>query len=387
MIIDIHCHHTFTRLPIAAIERFSFEPGASLGVRPAHVSYPTDFDSCVSPRAMQRWMWRAARWFFGLPRAGDELDRRLAALYSQHLHAPGPVERFVLLAFDAVRDDEGRCPPLPSPGDRFGSDIYTSNSYVRGICRRFPQRFLFGASVHPYRPNAVACVEEVFAAGACLLKWIPLHHNINVADPRTIAVLRKCAELGLPLLVHCGEEFTLTTQCPVYRSIRPLLDVLRSLRREGAMPCVIVAHAATSVTPWGDHDSHRALLAALTGEFAAAPLYADVSAMTTWAKLAYLRRLRRWQELHAKFIFGSDFPVPPGLRGLRRDLGRDYARIAAINSWPQQAALADRSLGLNEIVFHRAAELLPNVDFFARRAPSAAGQACSSPKRERGPVV
>ena len=362
MIIDIHCHHTFTRLPIVAQERLSFEPGPSPGAQPANGPYPTDFDSCVSPRAMQRWMWRVARWFFGLPRASDELDRCLATLYEQHLHAPGPIERFVLLAFDAVYDHNGRCRPLPAPGDRLGSDIYTSNSYIRGVCRRFPQRFLFGASVHPYRENAVACVEEVFAAGACLLKWIPLHHNIDLADPRTIAVLRKCAELGLPLLVHCGEEFTLTTQCPAHRSIRPLLEVLRILRREEAMPCVIVAHAATAVTPWGDHDSHRALLAALTDEFADAPLYADISALTTWAKLGYLRRLCRRQDLHAKLVFGSDFPVPPGLRPLRRELGRDYARIAAVNSWPQRSVLTCRSLGFNEMVFHRAAEMLPHID-------------------------
>lgn len=365
MIIDIHCHHTFTRLPIVARERFSFEPGPESGAAHADSPYPTDFDSCVSPRAMRRWTWRAARRFFDLPRTDDALDRCLAALYHQHLHAPGPIQRVVLLAFDAVHDDQGGRPRLPGSGDRLGSDIYTSNSYVRDVCRRSPQRFLFGASVHPYRPNAIACVEEVFAAGACLLKWIPLHQNIDVSDPRTVAVLRKCAELHLPLLIHCGEEFTLTTQCPAHRSIRPLLEVLRRLRHAGAMPPVIVAHTATAVTPWGDHDSHRALLVALTGEFVDAPLYADISALTVWAKRGYLRQLCRRQELHTKLLFGSDFPVPPGLRFLRRDLGHAYARIAVAESWPQRAALTCRALGFNEIVLHRAANVLPNVDFFA----------------------
>ena len=148
---------------------------------------------------------------------------------------------------------------VADPPRQLGSDLYTSNSLVRDLCRRHPGRFLFGASVHPYRPDAVAYVEEVFAAGACLLKWIPLHHNINMEDPRTLAVLRKLAALGLPLLVHVGEEFTLTTQRPAYRSIEPLLEVLRTLRREGGMPGVIVAHAATPVTPLGDHRPYRAL--------------------------------------------------------------------------------------------------------------------------------
>jgi hypothetical protein len=386
MIIDVHCHHTFTRLRAGVTDRFSFEPAPTADAPPDRPR-PTDYDSCVSDRALRRPAWRIARWGLRLPPPAEarpasvpdgwtELDRALAQRYEAHLFATGPIERFVLLAFDAVHDDEGRCPPLPVPGDPFGSDIYTSNSLIRDLCRRFPQRFLFGASVHPYRRDAVQCVEEVFAAGACLLKWIPLHHNIDFADPRTVTVLRKCAALGLPLLVHCGDEYSLVTQRPQYRSVRPLLAALRVLRRQDALPCVIVAHAATPVPPLGDRDSHRALLEALRGEFADAPLYSDIAALTAWPKVGYLRRLLRMPELHAHLLFGTDFPVPTGLRRLRRDLGQNYARLAAIRSWPQRAAAACRVLGFNEIVFHRAAELLPNVDYFARRACVAAAPAC-----------
>jgi hypothetical protein len=377
MIIDVHCHYTLSRQAALAAERFSFEPASGDETVPrTRALRPTDFDSCVSERAVKRWNWRLARWFLRLPPPGPELDQRLAEDFARHLEAPKadgvlPVERFVMLAFDAVHDDDGQCPPLPRPGDRFGSDIYTSNSFIRAMCRRDPTRFLFGASVHPYRRDAVACVEEVFAAGACLLKWIPLHHNIDFSDPRTLAVLRRCADLGLPILVHCGEEFTLTTQCPAHRSIRPLLDVLRRLRREDHMPTVIVAHAATSVTPWGGDGSHGILLAAMTSEFAAAPLLADISSLVTWPKAPYLRRLADRQELHHKLLFGSDFPVLPSVLRLKRRLGSAYAAIVAVPSWPQRAALACRAAGFNEIVFHRAAELLPHVDFFAGQSTPA----------------
>ena len=109
-------------------------------------------------------------------------------------------------------------------------------------------------------------------------------------------------------------------------------------------------------------------LAALAGEFADAPLYADISALVTLGKAGFLRQLLRRPELHHKLLFGSDFPVPPLLHRLRCDLGRDYARVAGVRSWPQRAALACRRLGFNEIVLHRAAEILPHVDFFARSA-------------------
>ena len=175
MIIDVHCHYTLTRQPATVADRFSFEPMPAGGPGPR--PRPTDFDSCVSPRAMRRWTWRAARRILRLPTSDAELDGWLAGEYDRHLHADGPVERYVLLAFDAVHDDDGGCPPLPQTRAELGNDIYTSNSLVRDLCRRSPERFLFGASVHPYRANAAVCVDEVFAAGACLLKWLPLHHN------------------------------------------------------------------------------------------------------------------------------------------------------------------------------------------------------------------
>jgi len=374
MILDVHCHYCFSRYCAAGIERFAFEdPHAAPIGSPGAAPLPTDFDSCVSPRVMRRPAWWLARRLLGLPAVGPALDAALAERYRQHLWGPGPIERFVLLAFDAVLDDAGRVAPLPERGNDFGSDIYTSNSLVRDLCRRHPERFLFGASVHPYRPGALAAIEAVFRAGACLLKWIPLHHNIDLADERTGAALVRCAELGLPVLVHMGEEFTLTTQRPEYRPLRTLLPVLERLHRRGSMPTVIVAHAATPVTPWGETESYRLLLEALRGPFRRAPLYADISALTAVTKRRFLLDLACRQDLHGRLLFGSDFPVPTGVWAVRGRLGNAYPAIRACPSWPQQAALACRALGFNEIVFHRAAELLPNLDFFARAAgPTAA---------------
>jgi len=357
MVIDVHCHYTLTRRGASDGPRFSFEPAFENGRR--------TLDSCVSPRILDSWPWRLMRRMMRIPvvlAPGDELDAEVERFYERHLLANGSIERYVLLAFDWYHDRAGRRPPLPRRRADRGSDIYTSNSLVRELCRRHPQRFLFGASIHPYRENAVECIDEVFAAGACLLKWLPLHQNIDVRDPRTLAVLRRCAELGLPILAHHGEEFTLTTQHPEHLPLAPLLDVLRALRREGRMPTVIIAHVSTPVTPFGERRSHRLLTEALLGEFADAPLYADISALTAWGKVAWLRRVARRQELHPKLLFGTDFPVPVALPRLRGDLGRAYARIRGLVSWPHQVAETCRHVGFNEIVFHRAGHVLANLD-------------------------
>ncbi len=361
MIIDVHCHYSLSRQQAFVAERFSFE-------QPVHDEsngrLPTAYDACLSDRVFARLSWRIARWWLGYPLPGEEMDRRLAEDYAEHLLTPGVIDRHVLLAFDAAHADDGTIPELPGSGARFGSDMYVSNSFVRDLCRRHPQRFLFGASVHPYRANAEELIAEVHAGGACLLKWMPLHHNIDVTDERTIDALRACADVGLPVLVHYNEEFTLTSQCPQFRAVGPLLRTLRKLRRQGDMPTVIVAHVATPVWPWGARRPHNELIAALLGEFADAPLYADISALTSWAKVPYLRRLARRQELHAKLLFGTDFPVPVGLGRLRGELGREYHEIGALRSWPEQVAAICRRLGFSDVVFRRAAELLPNVGYF-----------------------
>ena len=132
------------------------------------------------------------------------------------------------------------------------------------------------------------------------------------------------------------------------------------------MPPTIVAHLATPVTPFGEWNSFRTLIEALLGEFADAPLYADIAALTAWSKTRWLRGIARRQHLHPKLLFGTDFPVPLALPCLRRELGQAYRQVAAEPSWPQRALQVYRHLGFNEIVFHRAAELLPNLDAFAR---------------------
>lgn len=357
MIIDVHCHFTFTATPAdPAIPRFSFEPAVEAG-RPA-------LDSWVAPRAVNRLAWKLLRRALHLPLRippGPELDAALWRAYERHFFADGPVERIVLLAFDDYHDASGRRPPPPQSRDDRGGDIYTSNSLVREYCRRYPQRLLFGASVHPYRPRAVECVEEVFRAGACLLKWLPLHQNIDIADPRTIAVLRKCAELRLPVLAHYGEEFTLATQHPDFLSPRAALDVLRQLRAEGVLPPFIFAHVATPVWALGDRRPWKLVTEALLGELADAPVYADISALATFGKMHFFPGLARQVELHGKLLFGTDFPIPPADPLLRWRYGRAYREIAAMPSWIQRTAAVCRHAGFSEIVMHRAGEVLANL--------------------------
>lgn len=358
MVIDVHCHYTYSqRAASRQIPRFSFEP--------SETQSPGAMDSFIAPRATKRLSFSIFQRLLGISPAlppGAALDEQIEHVNTRHLLESRLVDRFVLLAFDEYHDSQGRRLPPPEHKGQRGSDMYTSNSLVRAACADHPRRFLFGASIHPYRDRAAELAREVFDAGACLIKWLPLNQNIDVTDARTIAFMRACAGLGLPLLIHYGPEFTLTTQHPKFIAVAPLLNVLRELRRGGAMPTVIVAHVATPVLPFGSTRAHELLIEALLGEFADEPLYADISALTTWGKVGFMRRLAARQDVHRKLLFGTDFPVPLSMFRLRRDLRPHHREIASLPSWPDRAVRAVRAMGYNEIVMQRAATILPNIN-------------------------
>lgn len=355
MVIDLHCHVGYSARRVnPAIPRFTFEKNGALAA--------PGFDSYLSPRLLNRFAWFFIRRWLGIDRRlgpGDAFDAAIDRVNERHWsQAPG-VDRFVLLAFDEYHDDDGR---VIGPSQRrrdIGSDLYVSNSLVRAMCAANPDRFLFGASLHPYRAGAVSMLEELAAAGAALVKWLPIHQNIRAEDPRTVAFLRAAARLKIPMLIHYGGEMSLARQHMEFAHPGPVLDVLRRLRADGEMPTVIVAHVATPSFLWQSADGYYCLVDALLGEFADAPLYADISALAAFGRTPWLRRLADNKPLHKKLLFGTDFPIPVMLRSFRRRLDADaYEKIAAESSWVQQDFLLKKALGFDPSVFTKAESLL-----------------------------
>ena len=363
MIFDLHCHVGFSARRVAAeVPRFSFEPHGAAG--------SPGFDSYLSPRLFGRPAWFFVRRWLGLDRRlgrGEALDAQIEAVNERQWTATRGVDRLVLLAFDEYHDDAGRPVGMARRGQRLGSDLYVSNSLVRALCAARPNRFLFGGSVHPYRVhegptgrgNACDLLSELAAGGAVLIKWLPIHQNIRADDPRTIAFLRRAAELRVPMLIHYGGEMSLSHQHREFESPVPLLRVLHGLRREGKMPTVMVSHAATPSFIWQSAAGHRALVDALLGQFADAPLYAEIAALGAFGRTRWLRRLARRKELQRKLVWGSDYPVPVMVRAFWRVLDRrTRLEIAALPSWIDQSLRLAQAMGYDQGVFTRAAEIL-----------------------------
>ncbi|HEY3245097.1 MAG TPA: amidohydrolase family protein [Phycisphaerae bacterium] len=357
MIIDIHCHVGFSARAIDRdIRRFSFEAEGAAG--------RAGFDSYFSRRVMRKWRlllrWEFVRRSMGLSgpiEPGERLDTQIYAFNHRNMLDTQRVDRMVLLAFDEYHTRDGRPVGPPERLGQRGSDLYTSNSLVRALCAAWPHKFLFGASIHPYRPNALTMLEELKSAGAVLIKWLPLHQNIDARDGRVIAFLRRAAELKLAMLIHYGGEMTLATQHPEFESPAGLLAVLRDLRREDRMPTTIVAHVATPSTIFHSSRSHKLLVQALTDEFRDAPLYADISGMSL-GRAPYVLRFLRRPALQRKLVWGTDFPIPPLLWVYFATLGPSVFDLRHVPSWIERDLLLQQRLGLDEAVFHRGGEIL-----------------------------
>ena len=352
--VDIHCHIGYSAAPVEPGERFSFEP-------PERLAY----DSYMSERMVGRWEYRLLRAMMGVwvNRRGPDLDAAINEVVLRHVRLAQSVDRVVALAFDQYHTDAGEAVSPFDAGDAPYSDIYTSNTLVHRLCQSDPDRFLFGASIHPYRRagsrTAIDMLDEVAAAGAVLIKWLPLVQNIRADDDRTVAFLRRAAQLRMPMLIHYGGEKALTTNHPEQADPSPLFKVLKSLRTGGVLPTVVIAHFATpSSWPVGRHNYFEATAAELLGEFANEEVYCDTSAMGLFTRARWLKRLLRRPELHPKLVHGSDFPIPVNPVFFLGRLRTRAFRVWRATSWIERDYRLKVALGLGDEVMTRAWDIL-----------------------------
>lgn len=247
----------------------------------------------ISEQLRRSWKYAIYLKAFGVTEAellqrGDGLVvERISALLAESSR----VGAAVLLALDGVINAEGEL-------DRQRTEIYIPNDFLLREVAKYPNLH-FGASVNPYRRDALARLERAKTDGALLLKWLPAIQQIDPADERLIPFYRKLIELELPLLTHAGDEHSFTGAAHHYgdpQKLRLPLDL-------GVT--VIVAHAATSGSN-EDQDNMQRLLPM----FADYPkLYTDISSLTQANKLGFLPKLLAAGIDPARLLYGTDFPL------------------------------------------------------------------------------
>jgi hypothetical protein len=273
-----------------------------------------------------------------------EGDRLIIQRISQSLAGSQRVSTAVILALDGVAAKDGAL-------DEAATEIYIPNEFVADEVRRYPN-LLFGASVNPFRRDALRRLEEVAGAGAVLLKWLPPIQHIDPANQGLVPFYLRLKELGLPLLSHTGSEHSFTRACNEFGDP----ERLRLPLSLGVT--VIAAHAAGSGHNHGKSNFERLLCLRDYPTF-----YVDISALTQLNRPGQLRQLLQCRELHGRLLYGTDMPlvnsclVSPFAFPLRLSLLQMYAISRIRNPWDRDLALKE-SLGLREEMLVDARKIL-----------------------------
>lgn len=285
----------------------------------------------LSPALRRSWKYRVYLRAFGvsereIAREGDELVlRRL----SETLAASRRVSAAVVLALDGVVDEAGEL-------DLSRTEMYVPNEFVLAGARRH-SNLLYGASVNPYRKDAIARLERAAEDGAVLLKWLPSIQGIDPADPRLIPFYLRMKALGIPLLTHTGSESSFTVSDD--RLSDP--ERLRLPLRLGVT--VIAAHAGGGGRSGGERNRDRFLR--LCGEFE--NLHGDISALTQVNRASALPTLLSVPGMEGRLLYGTDMPLPnsgavvPLAFLFRIPPGRILAIARIPNPWDRDVALKE----------------------------------------------
>lgn len=266
----------------------------------------------ISPQ-MHSWLhpWQVLQRRVYLNAACSEsegsVDRDFLRRLMECLGAFPPGAKAMLLAFDFNYDGQGmRREDL--------SAFHVPNRYAAATARRFPERFEWICSVHPYRADALDELDWCVANGARAVKWLPSAMGMDPASPRCDRFYTALARHRLPLLSHGGEE--LAVHGGKFHEFNNPLRLRRPLDRG---PRVIVAHCA-SLGEHADLDKSPAapavhafeLFARLMGEAGyAGRLFGDISAATQDNRAGPpLEILLKRPEWHHRLINGSDYPLP-----------------------------------------------------------------------------
>lgn len=305
----------------------------------------------VSPALRKSWKYRIYLRAFhvterDLMREGDRLIiRRL----SEELARSGRVGKAVILAMDGVVNEDGEL-------DESRTEIYIPNDFIAAETRRYPN-LLFGASINPYRRDALQRLEKAAADGAVLVKWLPSIQQIAPADERLIPFYLRMKELGLPLLTHTGKESSFTWT----RDELADPERLRLPLRLGVT--VIAAHAASNGRNGGERNFDRFIR--LCWEFP--NLYGDISALTQLNRIGHLRRLLRHRELHGRLLYGTDMPllntgiVSPLAFLFSVSPARMLSIVRCANPWDRDVALKE-ALGVTPKIFGNSGRLIQMIN-------------------------
>ena len=223
-------------------------------------------------------------------RVSDEIfDLAYADHLARLVREASSLDKALIFGMDGLRDSAGALDPR--------TEALVSNDWTMEVVARHPDVFIFGASIHPARPDAIDELDRCAEAGGVCVKWVPPSMGIDPAEKRFTGFYRRMKEHGMVLTSHTGYEHS------VFVIDQSLGDPER-LRLPLELGLTVVAgHAGTS--GFIHKVEYFPNMVKLFKN-----LYADTSAIANPVRFTYRQRLLE-PPLLDRLIQGTDYPVPP----------------------------------------------------------------------------
>ncbi|ESS67931.1 amidohydrolase 2 [Methyloglobulus morosus KoM1] len=208
----------------------------------------------------------------------------------------------MLYAFDKAHGANG-------DADHANTAFFVPNEYAMALARQYPERFEWVASIHPYRRDCEAVLEQAVLQGARAIKWLPPAMGIDPASPLCDRFYKVAAKLNIPIISHGGEEKS------VHGANQSLFgNPLRLRRALDAGVRVVIAHCAT-LGSYLDEKGKSVRSFDLFAQLMAdkqwqGQLFGDISAITLRnRKLEVIKTLLTETAWHSRLLNGSDYPL------------------------------------------------------------------------------
>ena len=236
--------------------------------------------------------------------AAGSVDRAYVERMQNLIHGLRPGAKMLLYAFERAYDERGE-PDLEH------TIFHIPDAYARDVAKRNPGDFEWAASIHPYRSDALAALEQAKRDGARAVKWLPSAMGIDPASPRCNAFYEGLKKHDLPLIAHAGEE-----RAVLGREAHDFGNPLRLRRALEAGVRVVVAHCASlgedrdlDRGPNGPYVESFSLFQRVFEKYP--NCYGDIAAMTQVNRAGpALARVVESEAWHARLLNGSDYPLP-----------------------------------------------------------------------------
>jgi uncharacterized protein len=208
----------------------------------------------------------------------------------------------MLYAFDKAHGANG-------DADHANTAFFVPNEYAMILAKRYPERFEWVASIHPYRRDCEVVLELAVAQGARAVKWLPPAMGIDPSSPQCDRFYKVAAKLNIPIISHGGEEKS------VHGANQPLLgNPLRLRRALDAGVRVVIAHCATLGSDLDEEgrslrsfDIFAKLMAEKQWQ---GKLFGDISAIILRNRdVEVVKTLLTETAWHSRLLNGSDYPL------------------------------------------------------------------------------